>query len=79
MLTDRPHLDEATKRRLAVQIDCDPRTILRAYRGRATKSASGRRAEEAVRLWLAERAAEQARIEAEAAAAAKRAKRAGAE
>ena len=40
----RPELDECTRRKLAVQADCDPRTISKVYRGGHVRGLAGHRA-----------------------------------
>lgn len=42
-------IDEANARRLAVQADCDPRTIRKALRGEEVRGMAGERAKKALR------------------------------
>lgn len=41
-------IDEATKRELAVQASCDPRTIEKVVRGQPVRGMAGRRARQAL-------------------------------
>lgn len=45
----RRTIDESQARRLAVQADCDPRTIRKALRGEDVKGMAGERARKALR------------------------------
>lgn len=40
--TQRPAIDERTLRRLSVEADCDPRTVLSVYLGLGTRRADSR-------------------------------------
>jgi hypothetical protein len=41
-------IDKATQRRLAVAADCDPRTIVKVFRGERVKGMAGERARKAL-------------------------------
>ncbi|WP_437647308.1 hypothetical protein [Sorangium sp. So ce362] len=42
------NIDKATQRRLAVAADCDPRTVVKVFRGERVKGMSGERARKAL-------------------------------
>lgn len=46
----------ANLRRLAVEFDCDPRSIVKALKGRDVRGMAGARASAAAKSWLAEMA-----------------------